>query len=699
MLVLKLNQLMEKPKNKAIITIFSIVMAFAGQFFLYRFYRGYEHIANNLDLGIFSFLNPYSLIIGVILYLFSVIGIILVFKNLDEPLEDLLPDNLTKPSRRAWLFIGSSLVLLLILLIVLIFNHNPVFLLLWLASFILGALGIISLQATVPDFSIFKLNKGEIVFLMALTAFYLITRIPLLDLLPLFVETDEGNVGLIAREYFTNYDFNYWHNLSGSLPSISFLPGFLGLSIWSNNLYGLRISSVIIGLLALLIFYFGVRTAFKKDIAAITSIIFASAQIFIGFSRTGYNNIQSIFIFVTVFSLLMFFYKTKNIIYSYLAGVVSAFGIYLYLGSRALILIASVFFLIHLIMNIKNWKIYIKPVLVFILGGLIIASPYLLFNLMHCYDASSRTQEVFYLTGQDAYLHMTNIFNTNNKVLIFLYSLFNALICFTYLPCQTSTSNFFCRPFLDFVSSPFFIVGVSILVLRIKNYRYLFMGTALSIIVLVIALAADSPTIHRVILVSPLLSLICAIAVYQVAKVVTDAINSEFKKKMVLKGIISFVLILIVLSNFETYFYKYIILHANFSMLEKKTMVAKIIEKYQQRFNIYFVYDDFSNDFERNSSLINTIEPSVTFIINNYQYSKTINLKTTPLSQFKFPNNNKDCIFLVDSTTVKPLNTVLNFFNNHKTLIVKNIDQPLFVIIKVSNQEIKQLKKKTLSIN
>lgn len=694
MVVLNLNQFIEKPKNKAIITICSIVMAFIGQFFLYRSSQGLEHIINNLNFGIFSFINNYSLIIGVILYLFSVIGIILVFRKPDDSLEDILPENLTKSNKRGWLFIGYSIALWAILLIILTFSHNPVFLLLWLFSITLGALGIISLQGTVPDFSIFKLNKGEIFFLIALTAFYLITRISLLDSVPLFVETDEGNVGLIAREFFTNHNINYWHNLSGSLPSISFLPSFLGLSIVSDNLYGLRISSVIVGLLALLIYYFGVKTAFNKDIAATTSIIFASAQIFIGFTRTGYNNIQSIFIFVTVFSLLMFFYKTKNIIYSYLAGIVSAFGIYLYLGSRALLIITSVFFLIYLIMNIKNWKIYIKPALVFIFGVLIIAAPYLLYNLMQSYDPASRTQEVFYLTGNDAYLHMTNIFSTNNKVLIFLYSLFNALVCFNYLPCQTSTSNFFSRPFLDFVSSPFFVFGVSLLLLRIKNYRYLFMGTALSIITLVIALAADSPTIHRVVLISPLLSLICAVAVYGVARVISDPISSEFAKKMVLKGIISLVLILIVLSNFEAYFYKYIIINANFSMLEKKTMVAKLIEKYQQQFNIYFVYDDFSNDFNRDSSLINVIEPSATFLINNHQYSKNINLKKTPLSKFKFANNKKDSIFLVDSTTLVPLNTVLNFFNNHKTLIINNLDQPLFVIIKVSKEEINHLKEK-----
>ncbi|MEW5819537.1 MAG: hypothetical protein AB1782_05050, partial [Cyanobacteriota bacterium] len=286
---------------KPLLLITSIFLAIIGEFFLYRSGYHYGHLVNFMKLDFIAPTGAESAIKGVVCIVIAIILFILTIK-------DYKFDN-----TEDWKFFGDyksgfekknrtiAIVLFVITLLLTIFisynlyikNYELYYLFIWALSFITAGAGIYYWENKKFTLSVFKLDIYEVIFFILLAVFYFIIVFSLLEYIPYYVETDEGSFGLFTKELFVG-KHNWWSNLWGAWPALSHFPAYFTMLHFGIDVYGLRISSVITGFLCIYPFYYGMRAAFDKHIAAISAIILVSSSLFIGFSRTGYPNIQSV---------------------------------------------------------------------------------------------------------------------------------------------------------------------------------------------------------------------------------------------------------------------------------------------------------------------------------------------------------------------------------------------------------------------
>jgi 4-amino-4-deoxy-L-arabinose transferase-like glycosyltransferase len=102
---------------------------------------------------------------------------------------------------------------------------------------------------------------------------------------------DSSSYGIQAREFLSGNETNIFNNGWYNLPKIAFLPEAFSLSVFGNDIFGLRMTTVIGGLFIVLGIYLLVWRLFNNHrMAAISSSVVAINILQIHFSRidTGY---------------------------------------------------------------------------------------------------------------------------------------------------------------------------------------------------------------------------------------------------------------------------------------------------------------------------------------------------------------------------------------------------------------------------
>jgi Dolichyl-phosphate-mannose-protein mannosyltransferase len=124
--------------------------------------------------------------------------------------------------------------------------------------------------------------------------------------IPPDVHGDEAAVGLEARRMIAGtlpFAFGFgWSDL----PALSFLSRAATLLAFGNNLYGLRVASVIEGVASVAVLFLLARRLWGSRVAVLAAGFLAVAAWHIHFSRTGLQNIQA-----TLFTLLAFYFLAR----------------------------------------------------------------------------------------------------------------------------------------------------------------------------------------------------------------------------------------------------------------------------------------------------------------------------------------------------------------------------------------------------
>lgn len=211
-------------------------------------------------------------------------------------------------------------------------------------------------------------TRREMLALVALTLAALALRVTMLATIPQNFGGDEGEMGMEARSVLEGRITNPFSTGWLSHPTLWFFLQALSLTMFGNEVFGLRMLSALIGTLTIPMLYLLARSLFERNVAFGAAALLAAYHLHIHFSRLGVNNIADPFLALAAFTA--FFYGVRRLSpFAFgLTGVVCGIAQHFYMGSRLTpLLIAAL--VVHLALCDQQRFRAIAPRLPLILAG------------------------------------------------------------------------------------------------------------------------------------------------------------------------------------------------------------------------------------------------------------------------------------------------------------------------------------------
>ncbi len=267
---------------------------------------------------------------------------------------------------------------------------------------------------------------GDPVLLVILLEVALLLRLPNLTNLPYIVHGDEAACGLQAY---------LW--LDGGVPSLISV-GWYGLPVLGYgypalvmkvvgaNLFGLRLSSVLIGILSIALLYALAREFIGRRAAFVAAGLMTVAHIHIHFSRMGIHYIHAPFVVLLTLWMLVRSLRRSSPFAAVMAGVGLSLALQVYFSARVIFLIVPLF-LVGLLLWQRYW-----------LKGRLLALGWLLLSFVTAFGPLG----VYFLQDTDAFKTRSAevlIPNLTEEMRVHLLSQFGTLDLWTIFQRQLAT--------------------------------------------------------------------------------------------------------------------------------------------------------------------------------------------------------------------------------------------------------------------
>jgi 4-amino-4-deoxy-L-arabinose transferase-like glycosyltransferase len=195
---------------------------------------------------------------------------------------------------------------------------------------------------------------GDPVLLVVLLEGALLLRLPNLTNQPYVLHGDEAACGLEALRW-----------LHGGVPSLISV-GWYGLPVLGygypalvmrvagENLFGLRLSSVIIGVLSIALLYALAREFAGRRVAFVAAALMTVSHLAIQFSRMGIHYIHAPFVVLLTLWMLVRALRRNSALAAAIAGVGLSLAVQVYFSARIIFVIVPLF-LVGLLLLYRQW--------------------------------------------------------------------------------------------------------------------------------------------------------------------------------------------------------------------------------------------------------------------------------------------------------------------------------------------------------
>ena len=177
-------------------------------------------------------------------------------------------------------------------------------------------------------------TRREMLTLVALTLAALALRIIMIDAIPQNFGGDEGEMGMEARGVregrITNPFVTGWL----SHPTLWFFLQALSLSIFGNDVFGLRALSALIGTATIPLLYLFARPLFGRSVAFGAATLLTVFHFHMHFSRLGVNNIVDPLLALSAFIAFFTAVRRSSSFALGLTGVICGMAQHFYMGAR-----------------------------------------------------------------------------------------------------------------------------------------------------------------------------------------------------------------------------------------------------------------------------------------------------------------------------------------------------------------------------
>ncbi len=375
-----------------------------------------------------------------------------------------------------------------------------------LASLLLGGL---EFRRVLPV----RMERKEALILGAILLFALLTRIWQLGQIPWVLAGDEASMGLSAVELIEGT----WNNVFGvswfSFPALYFTLPALSIRAFGQTVFGLRLPSVVAGVLTVGATYLYARNTFGRRAAILGAGYLAAFHFHIHFSRIGLNNIWDGIFFATVGAALWRAWTTDRRAAYLIAGVALGLGLYFYTSTRALVVMSGIWWLIAALRQPAEVRKRIRNLSLMVFAGVVVVLPLGLFYLSHPDHFAAPLRRVAVLgpwleneiviTGLPAWRILLDQFKTS-------------ALAFT----SVDLRHWYAidHPMLFPLAASLFFLGLLRSLTRLLDPRYLWLLLWLTAAIAAGALSESTPAAQRYVLVAPCIALLVALPLDEAAE-------------------------------------------------------------------------------------------------------------------------------------------------------------------------------------
>src|SRR5688572_24296003 len=243
-------------------------------------------------------------------------------------------------------------------------------------------------------------NRGELALLLAVLLVAATVRTVSLAAHPYPWSGDEASVSREATRIISGEKKQLFDTGWSGQPNWSFVPTAAMQYFLGNGIFATRLTSALMGVVAVIALYLVARELFGGVIALMSAAFLATLPYHVHFSRLGFHNIVDSLSSSVMVWLVVKAVKTNDPRYYYTAGAAAGLGLYSYPGTRlalGLAVVALVYFLYRERAGDGRRGLH---GLIFLAGALVSAAPQAAFFASHPQHFLTRLgQESILLNG------------------------------------------------------------------------------------------------------------------------------------------------------------------------------------------------------------------------------------------------------------------------------------------------------------
>ena len=397
---------------------------------------------------------------------------------------------------------------------------------------------------------------------------------------------DEGESGmqalqLLHGEVGSLISVGWYH-----LPMLSFAWHAISMRILGETVFGLRMSSVIVGTLTLIPFYFLTRLLFNRTTALLAAFFLAVSHPFIALNRLGINYTQTTLFEVTTFYFLFRGLRSKKWRDFAACGLFMGTGLYLYYASRLVPFIVLGFLFCACMSNRGLLREHWRGMAILWLAALLVFAPMGVYFLQHPWHFMSRTSFVFVLGNQG---WVDTPYPQENAVLALLGQTSRVLPLFNYGG-DTSGQYGYRGPMLDFITSILFVLGLGYSFARAVRPRYFFLLIWFwATIIAGGILTLPAPFVPRLASLLPVVAVFAAVAGSATLDVLREAWADKKATRAILGALVALTLGVVSFLNYDTYFNDYLPTVQGWAMREPATAIARYVRSLGDDYEVYLL--------------------------------------------------------------------------------------------------------------
>lgn len=321
--------------------------------------------------------------------------------------------------------------------------------------------------------------------------------------IPWLFTGDEASAGLSAAQFIDGTRNNLFGVAWFSFPSLFFYVQSLSIRIFGQNVEALRIASALAGALTVPATFALANELFDRRVAWASAAYLAVFHFHIHFSRIGLNNIWDGFFMAAFAAAFWHAWKSDRRLSYAAAGIVLGLSQYFYVSIRV---VMPLLLLWLAAAGIKDWRQLrerVPGLAIMLMALLVTAMPLAIFFLRHPQEFGAPLGRVAALgpwlqaeaqnTGRATWEVMLQQFRT--AALGFT----SANLRLAYEPGQ---------PMLLALPATLFLMGIGLIVVRIRELRSIWLALWLLAAVFVGALSLSPPASQRYVLVAPAVAIL-----------------------------------------------------------------------------------------------------------------------------------------------------------------------------------------------
>ena len=359
-----------------------------------------------------------------------------------------------------------------------------------------------------PAWGLSSLSAWGLIAVLGLLA--MAVRVWHLGSIPWVLAGDEASAGLSGIGFLNGSQTNIFGMGWYSFPALYFLFPAASIKLFGQTIAALRLPSALAGAITVPLLYYFARRVFGRGVAIVSAAYLVAFHFHIHFSRIGLNNIWDPLVMVLVWGLLWVGWQQNDRRAFGLAGIILGVGFYLYTSFRILVAMIPLWLLVALWIDRQRLRQRLPGVCLMVIGAIVVALPLGMYYTRHMDEFFAPMRRVSVLgPWLSAEMQRTGL----SAAHILWDQIRLSALSFTTVNMRHWYATD--HPMLFPLQATFFLLGVMIMISRLKDLRYVWLALWLIGVVLVGALSESTPAAQRYVMAVPVVCLLIGIALSQ----------------------------------------------------------------------------------------------------------------------------------------------------------------------------------------